>query len=68
MYVDTPYTRFKSLMPKQVSLGPLKRAICTEFLAESRFYSLFSATNFRNLQQSDWLQDRIDSWLIESAT
>ena len=63
MYVDTPYTRFKSLMPKT----SLPWAV-TEFLAKSRFYSLFSATNFRNLQQSDWLQDRFDSWLIKRET
>ena len=65
----TRHTRDLShLCLKQVCLGLVKRATCTEFLAESRFNSLFSATNFRNLQQSGWLQDRIDSWLIESAT
>ena len=63
MYVDTPYTRVKSLMPK----ASLPWAV-TEYLAKSRFYSLFSATNFRNLQEPDWLQDRIGSWLIKLAT
>ena len=33
----TPYTELTSLVAKQVSLRPVKRAICTDFVA--KFYS-----------------------------
>ena len=31
-------------------------------------FSLLFATTFRNLQQTDLLQDRIDSWMVKLAT
>ena len=34
----TPYTELTSLVAKQVSLGPVKRAICTVFFV-AKFYS-----------------------------
>ena len=68
MYVDTPYTRFKSLMPKTSFPWAFKTRNMYRICCKKYIYSLFSATNFRNLQQSDWLQDRFDSWLIERAT
>ena len=68
MYVDTPYTRFKSLMPKTSLPWAVKMRNMYRISCRKQIYSLFSATNFRNLQQSDWLQDRFDSWLIERAT
>ena len=68
MYVDTPYTRFKSLMPKTSLPWVFKTRNMYRICCKKYIYSLFSATNFRNLQQSDWLQDRFDSWLIKRAT
>ena len=68
MYVDTPYTRFKSLMPKRSLPWAFKTRNMYRICCKKYIYSLFSATNFRNLQQSDWLQDRFDSWLIKRAT
>ena len=51
-----------SLVAKQVCLGPLKRATCTDFVAKSR-------TSLYLLQQlSTTFQDRFDSWVVKRAT
>ena len=68
MYVDTPYTRFKSLMPKTSLPRAFKTRNMYRICCKKYIYSLFSAINFRNLQEPDWLQDRIGSWLIKRAT
>ena len=45
---------------KQVWLGPVKCITCTNFVANSKTTSLISAKTFRNLQQSDLLQETFD--------
>ena len=51
----TTYTGVTSLAAKQVCLGPVKRATCTEFVAKSRT-TVFSAATFRYVQQPYFLQ------------
>ena len=52
-----------------VCLGPVKRPTCADFAAKNRTSLYFSyflfAKNFHNLQQSDLLQDRFDSWEVK---
>ena len=55
-----PYMGVTSLAAKQVCLGLVKHATCTDFLPQIKNYSLLSATNLCNLQQLDLLQDRFE--------
>ena len=57
-----------SLAAKQVRLGPVRHATCTDFVAKKKNFSLLTATTFRNLRQSVSLQNRFDSWVVKSAT
>ena len=51
-----------SFVAKQVCIGPLKRATCTDFVTKSR-------TSLYFLQQvSITFQDRFDAWVVKRAT
>ena len=53
-----------SLAAKQVCLGLVKHATCTDFVAKKEL----SATNLCNLQQPDLLQDRFEcGWYINTS-
>ena len=45
---------------KQVWLGQVKCTACTNFVANSKTTALISPKTFRNLQQSDLLQETFD--------
>ena len=55
----TPYNRVTSLASKQVCLGQVKRQR-VQILLQKVQLCLRSETTFRNLQQSDLLQDRFE--------
>ena len=63
-----PYMVVKSLVAKQVSVGPVKCATFTDFVTKRTNLSLLFATTFRSLHQPDLLQDRFDSLLVKRAT
>ena len=59
-----PYTEFTSLAAKQVCLGGVKRATCTDFVLKRKLFSAF-ATTFCNLQRPNLLKGKFDSWVLK---
>ena len=58
----------QGLQNKIASAGAGKTRNMYRFCCNKWNYALFSATTFRNLQQSDLLQDRFDSRMVKRAT
>ena len=56
-----------SLAAKQVRLGPVRHATCTDFVAKKELFSNY-CNNFSQPTATCFAENRFDSWVVKSAT